>query len=176
MSLKDEVKAGDILLICPKNWFGRLITRFTFGTVNHAAIVYDAKNLFETDGNMFVAKFGDIDKYDGRKIVIVRAEYMRDKIQKMKELCQKYNGSPYSYWDIATNAIFFFLARQIRSKVVGLFGDKKFMVCSELVARIVYEATGNKLWKDFEGITPEDIRDIALENPYQHSIKLYPTA
>lgn len=173
MGLKDMVRAGDILLICPKNWFGRLIAKFTFGQVNHAAIVYDEAKIFETDGNQFKASFSPIEKYDGRKLVIIKARYLKKEMAKFQELCKKYNGRPYSYWDIGTNALFFFFARPIRSKVVGLFGSKEFMVCSELVARIVYEATGNKLWKDFEGITPEDIRDIALENPSEHIVTTF---
>lgn len=173
MSLKSNLKPGDILLITPKNTIGKLIVKFTFGKVNHAAICYDSENIFETDGDIFKADFAEIEKYEGRDVFIVRANYIRDRIKEVKDLCEKYKGRPYSYWDIVTNALFFFLARPIRSKVVGLFGSKEFMVCSELVARIVYEATGNKIWKDFEGMTPEDIRDIALENPEEHSIFLY---
>lgn len=173
MTLKDSVQAGDILLICPKGGFGQLIAKFTFGMVNHAAIVYDGAKLFETDGDQFKAEFADIEKYEGRKLVIIRARYITKKIAEIQKLCKLYRGNPYSYWDIATNAFFFFLTRQIRNKAVKLFGSKRFMVCSELVSRIIYEATGNKLWKDFEGITPEDIRDIALENPSEHTVILF---
>lgn len=173
MSLKDNVSPGDILLISPNNTIGKLIAKFTFGKVNHAAIVYDPEKIFETDADIFKSAFADINKYSDRDVVIIRADYIREKVPEIQRLCKLYKGSPYSYWDILTNASFFFLTRQLRSKVVGIFGSKRFMVCSELVSRIIYEATGNKLWRDFEGMTPEDIRDIALENPLEHSFKLY---
>lgn len=173
MKLSECVAPGNILLICPKNWFGRLIAKFTFGKVNHAAIVYDSVKLFETDGDQFKAGFADINKYDGRDVFIVSGSYISDNIADVQRRCKLYNKSPYSYWDICTNAIFFFLARPIRTKAVRLFGNKSHMVCSELVSRIVFESTGNKIWADYEGITPEDIRDIALENPEIHKIKFF---
>jgi len=173
MGLKAHVTAGDVLLLTPRNFVGRLIAKITFGKVNHAAIVFDANSVFETDGDQLKADFAPIEKYEGRSMYIIRAGYIRDNLSKVQRLCKFYSGSPYSYWDIVTNATFFFLTRQIRSKVVGLFGSKKYMVCSELISRILYEATGNKVWKDFEGTTPEDMRDIALKNPLEHTIKSY---
>ena len=151
-----------------------MIAKFTFGKVNHAALVYDKEKLFETDGDYWKAIFTNPDKeYGDRQLYIIRPSYIAGKTAKMKELCGKYENSPYSYWDLATNAVFSFLTRPIRSKVVGFFGSKKFMLCSELVSRIIYETTGYKEWKNYEGITPEDIRDIALENPADHTIKFY---
>jgi hypothetical protein len=58
----------------------------------------------------------------------------------------------------------------LRKKVVSFLGNKKFMLCSELVARIVYEVGHHESMRDFEGDTPEDLRDLALENPDEYSL------
>lgn len=169
--LEELVRVGDVILTCPnKGGIGTLIAKFTFGKVNHAAIVYDNVKLFETDGDQYRSTFNNISKYDGREVFLIRAKYMKERAIDLQRICKQYHGFWYSYWDIATNAMFFWLTRQLRTKVVGFFGSKNCMVCSELVARVLFETTGNKIWKDFEGITPEDIRDIALENPEQHTI------
>lgn len=171
--LKDLVQAGDIILLEPRNPIGRIIAKITFGKVNHAALVYDSEQMFEARAEHNKTEFTPIEKYDKRRVYVVRPNYIVKNKTKMKELCNKYNGKPYSFWDIATNAFFFFLTRPLRTKVVSFFGNKEHMVCSEVVARILYEATGYEAWKDFEGITPEDIRDVALENPADHTIQFY---
>lgn len=170
MRLQDVAHPGDIVLVYPKEgqWLGKMIRKFTFGVVTHAFIVVDKKTIFETDGNMLTAKFQPIEKYAGRHLVIIASKSLMNREHDIKVACNKYNGSPYSYWDIATNAVFSFLAAPLRKKVVGFLGTKKFMLCSELVARIAYEVGHREEMRDYEGLNPEDLRDIALMYPDEY--------
>lgn len=163
--LTDIIECGDLLLTYPKHGgIGKMITKLTFGKVNHAMLAVTGSDIFETDGAFFKAKFTPSAEYDHHHVLIIRLKSMAGKEAKVEELCAKYLNSPYSYWDICTNGLFFWLAAPIRKKVVQSLGTKKFMLCSELASRIIYEATGRKEWEDYEGNTPEDMREIALMN------------
>lgn len=170
MKLQDVVQPGDIVLVYPKEgqWLGKMIRKFTFGEVTHAFIVVDKKTIFETDGDMLTAKYQPIDKYAGRHLVIIASKSLMNREHDIKVACEKYNGSPYSYWDIATNAVFSLLAAPIRKKVVSFLSTTKFMLCSELVARIAYEVGKRKEMRDYEGMNPEDLRATALLYPEEY--------
>lgn len=171
MKLADYAKPGDWLLFYPKktNILGKIITRLTFGKVSHAAIYFGDGKIFETDGDLFKAGYADAEQYDGRHIAIIRVKGLRGK--PMMEACEKYKDSPYSYWDIATNGLFFWLAAPLRKNVVQFLGTKKFMICSELVARITYEITGRKELHDYEGLTPEDLLGISKMYPEEYQLR-----
>lgn len=170
MKLRDVVLPGDILLIYPKpkQLLGKLIAGATFGKVTHACIVVDKDTIFETDGDLFKAQYQPLSKYAGRHVIIIAAKSLQGKEHDIKVRCEAYKGAPYSYWDIATNGLFFWLAAPLRKKVVGFLGNKSFMLCSELVARIAYDVGHHKSLREFEGDTPEDLRDLALENPDEY--------
>jgi len=159
-------QTGDWILPCGKGGISDIIKKVTFGKVNHAAIVFDRNTTFETDGAWWRAKFMDVKRFEGREVYIVRPLfYTPESLDKVQELCKKYEGTPYSYVDIGTNLLFFWLKDQIRAKIVRLMSNKKFMICSELVARITYEATKEKKLRDFEGMTPQMLLELALNNP-----------
>lgn len=172
MKLRDAVEPGDILLIYPKpkQMLGKLITGATFGKVSHACIVVDRDTVFETDGDMFKAQYQPLSKYAGRHVIVIAPQSLKDREHDIKVRCEAYKGSPYSYWDIATNGLFFWLAAPLRKKVVGFLGNKSFMLCSELTARIAYDVGKHKSLREYEGLTPEDLRDIAYEFPDEYSI------
>lgn len=165
MKLRDVVQSGDWLLVYPKpdQILGKLIKKFTFGQVSHAALVVDKDTLFETDGDMLTAKFTSIAQYAGRHVIVIAPLSMKDREHDIKVRCEAYKGSPYSYWDIGTNMAFFWLAAPLRRKLISFLGTKKFMLCSELVARITYDVGKHKSLRDYEGLTPEDLRDLAIE-------------
>lgn len=77
----------------------------------------------------------------------------------VKGLCDKYQFAPYSPWDIFTQGATSWLAPNIRKGLVKFLGGKKFMICSELAARILYEADQEQFaeFEDFEGLTPADL-------------------
>lgn len=77
----------------------------------------------------------------------------------ISELCDKHQFAPYSPWDIFTQASTSWLAPKIRKGLVSFLGGKKFMICSELTARILYEADQFQFaeFEEFEGLTPADL-------------------
>lgn len=168
MKLSDYIHPGNWLLFFPKkkSFMGNLITKLTFGKVSHAAICVDKDTVFETDGDFFKAKYTPSSKYDGKHILVIEVRGLGGK--NIKKECDKFLNAPYSYWDLATNAVFFWLASPIRKKAVELLSTKRFMICSELISRITYNLTGRKELRNYEGITPEDMREIALSYPEEY--------
>ena len=176
MTLKKFIQTGDFILTFPKKgqWLGKIIGKLTFGKVTHAVLVYDKVTLFETDGDLGRAMFSKPEKYEARHLIVIHIKsmgsFLDGNAEKVQELCHKYVGAPYSYWDIATNAAFFWLAAPLRRKLIKFLGGKRHMLCSELVSRILYEVTGREELRDYEGLTPEDLRDIALEFPEEYGL------
>ena len=169
--LRNSVRTGDwILPLDTKTFIGKWIKRLTFGKTNHIAIVYDIQSVFETDISYLKAKFHPLEGYANRHILLIRPRFLAD-FRLLQTLCKKYEGSPYSCWDIVTNAILTPFAPQIKTKLVELFGSKRFMICSELVSRIVYETTSYKLLADYEGMTPEGLRELAYLHPTDFEIR-----
>jgi hypothetical protein len=175
VKLSKQVKVGDILLPKADTPFRKLLAKFQHGDVHHACIVYDNETVFETDTQYAKSRFTPIEEYEKRQLYIVRAHYLEGWAcrNEIKERCRKYEGKPYSYWDILTNMIFSPFARNIRSNVIGFLGTKYCMICSELVARIWFEVSFNKIWRHYEGMTPMDIKEIAMLNPADHIVYYY---
>lgn len=169
MNLKGFVKPGDLLFDSGNGLMSRLIKKFTFGVTNHVGIIYDESTIFETDGKYKKAQFHPLDKYTDRSVLIIRLKELED-YSKIKELCTQYNGTPYSYWDIVTNALFSPLKDEVREWLVEKVGTKKFMICSELSSRILYEATNLTELSEYEGLTPQDLLKICLFHPTQWEI------
>lgn len=163
MKLSEVVKTGDMLFVNGNSIISRIIKKVTFGEVNHVGIVYDKETIFETDLSWGKAEFHKLDRYDNKKVIIVRMRKLEDRVS-IKELCEKYNGTPYSIVDIATNLLFSGLKDQIREKFVRTLGTKKFMICSEMSAKILYEASGYKPFAKYEGLTPQDILQIVRQD------------
>ena len=156
MKLKDIVKTGDLLFVNGNGLISRLIKKITVGEVNHLGVVYDKETIFETDLSWGKAEFHNLEKYDNKKIILVRMRKLEDRAS-IRKLCEKYNGTPYSIVDIATNLLFAPLKDQLREKLVEIFGTKKFMICSEMSAKILYEASGYKPFSKYEGLNPQDL-------------------
>lgn len=156
MKLHDIVKTGDLLFVNGNSLVSRIIKKITTGEVNHVGVVYDKDTIFETGLSWGKAEKHKLDKYDNKKIIVVRMRKLEDR-EKIQELCDKYSGTPYSIIDIITNIIFSPFNDTIREKFVKTLGTKKFMICSEMSAKILYETTGYKPFKDYEGLTPQDI-------------------
>lgn len=160
------MQTGDWILPSGNSGISSIIKKLTFGQVNHAAMVVDQDRTFETDGAWFKAKYMPLKRFEGREVFIVRPTfYTPDSLIELVYLCEKYNGAPYSYIDIGVNAAFFWLKDQIRVKLVKALSRKRFMICSELVARITYEVTGEKKLKDYEGMTPQMLLELAYNHP-----------
>ena len=170
--LKDIVKPGDWLVYFPtkKDWLDKIILGATFSKTNHASMIKDSETVFETDGDLFKARFTPISEAEQKHVLIIRPKELQGKTLEVYAAMKKYKGAPYGYWDIAMHGLFFWLAAPIRKKVVSALGAKHFMVCSELVARITYDVTGREELEDYEGITPADLITIAKEYPEAYEI------
>lgn len=164
-------KTGDWILPLGTTWMAKIIKKLTFGKVNHAAMVVDPDTVFETDGAWFKAKFNSLSKrFDDKEYYLVRPLFLRDN-SLIQPLCKKYDGSLYSYWDIGVQAVFSWLHPKIRERIAGFLGNGKFMICSELTARITFEATGYKQLADWQGLTPEDLLEMAFTNPNDFQVE-----
>lgn len=170
MKLRDTIQTGDWILVYPKEGqlLGKIIRKFTFGQVSHAALVIDKDTLFETDGDMFKAQYTSSEKYEGRHVIVIAPKSLKDKKHDIMVRCEAYKGAPYSYWDIGTNLAFFWLAAPLRKKMIQFLGTKKFMLCSELVARITYDVGKHESVRTYEGVCPEDLRQTALLYPDEY--------
>jgi hypothetical protein len=171
MKLQDIVQPADILFLSGDNWISRSIQKVTFSDFSHVGIIYDKDTMFETDIKWGKASLRDIEKYNDNKVIIMRpvgicqAEYIQ-------KLCIKYNNTPYSFVDILTN---FFLSpfnNTIRRKVVSWIGTKRFAICSELTARIYFEASKLAYLGGYEGYTPQDLFEICINHPEHFQVVL----
>ena len=159
---KDEMRDGDLILVKGTGVVGSLIKGLTFGEFSHAAVVYDEHTIFETESKLAGGKgkagFVSINKYKNHDYQVYRYNKMtHKKLERFHKACAKYHGFPYSNWDIVTNALFFWLADELRGKVVAGLGSKRYMRCGELTRRIYFESLPFKAWKDFEQGNPTDI-------------------
>lgn len=172
MKLSEIVQKGDWLIYYPKkkSFLSNAITKATFGPVIHASMVKDSETVFETDGDMIKADFTPLANVEPRHVLVIRVKGLDGQGEKIDALMAKYKGLPYGYWDIAMHGLFFWLNPPIRKKLVEFLTAKPFMVCSELVARITYEITGRKELEDYEGLAPEDLREIVLLHPEEYTI------
>lgn len=156
MKLQNIVEPADLIFVQGSGWISNMIQKTTFSNFSHVGIIASKDKVFETDIKWGKASFRDLDKYNQSKVVIVRSNDIC-KPEEILDLCKKYDKTPYSFWDILTN---FFLAPfkdEIRKKIVALIGTKKYAICSELTARIFYEASGMYYLRGYEGYTPQDL-------------------
>jgi len=152
------VMTGDILYVSGKGIVSSVIKFFTGGPVSHVGVIYDTRLVFETDGAWMKAQLYPLTKYNAAKVYVRRLKSMTG-AQKgcVQELCEKYNNTPYSYWDIILNAVGIVLPKKKRKKFVSVLGTKAFAKCDEMTRRIIYEATGYPPFENFEDSTPSDM-------------------
>lgn len=165
MKLRDMVEPGDWVIYYPhkNDLLDKLITGVSFGPVNHAALVYDKDTIFETDGDMYKAGFTPMADAEGRHVLIFRPTCMEHKLDEFQDVCKRYVGAPYDYLCLLIQAPLCFLRPEIREKWVKFLTFKRFMVCSELVARVTYEVCPQCTeLADWEGMNPEDLRRLCI--------------
>lgn len=140
-------------------FISKSIKTLTDSNVSHVGIKLDSDWIFETHIGRN-ASFVHMAKYDNQeKIEFEVLAKDADFFEKVEDLCDKYQFSRYSAWDIATQAATSWLAPKLRKSLVSFFGGKKFMICSELSARILFEADKSQFayLSEFEGFTPADL-------------------
>lgn len=171
--LRQIIHPGDWILKRSDAVISKWIRRFTFSKVNHVVMVYDETRIFETDLKYGQAVFRQAKSLENKPIVVVRPKfYITNDEYRIRNLCRLYAGSPYSVWDVITNGLFFWMKDELRAKVIRFLSNKTFMKCDELVARITWEVTRHETLKDWEGLTPGRLLEIAYSNPADYEIVL----
>lgn len=157
-----DLRTGDTIFVHGNG----LIEKFTLSNVRHVAIVYSHDSVFETDWKYGRASIRKMPAYNPGSISVHRFHKANDLRYKMEiiKLCHKYDGTPYSFWDIFNNMWTFPLHPRIREKVVSALGTKWAMICSEISGKVQFEATGEQFLKDYEGLQPVDLKNLMMMN------------
>jgi len=150
---------GDIGFVLDKqSLISKIIRTVTFGRASHVFLVRDADTVCETDWGFGKAKLHPIKKFKGKRVEYYRftglAKEQKDEIMR---LCDKYKGTPYSYVDVLVKGLFFWLHPQIRRGISRVVGTKKYMICNELVMRILWEVLHFPPFQDFEAHNPSEM-------------------
>lgn len=150
-----ELRTGDILFVSGTALVSKLIQKATKGVVNHVGLLYDRDTIFETDGGWGKAEFKPISRYNGKCIELYRYNNLSvNQEEEIKMLCNAYEGTPYSYWDIAVKGALCWLPSKQREKIASFLGTKSFMICNELTMRIMWESTHLPVFQYYEGSNP----------------------
>lgn len=163
-----DLQTGDVLFVEGKGFISEAIKKVTKSKVSHVGIIYNSKLIFETHYNTN-ARLNPITKtYKGKKVSVYRPITVVD-VNRLQELCEEYNGTRYSKWDIFTNFIFSWLPAKKRRTVVAGLGTKKMAICSEMTAKILYEYSKSEFpyLYIYEGLRPEGLKEIGIENNWK---------
>jgi len=165
-------ETGDIIFVFGTGFVSKLIGLFTFGKVSHVAIVAN-NQIYETDGAWMKSKFSPITKYDESKIRVFRVRWLSAFHKAAIDIItEKRLGTPYSYLDVATQALTFFLHPKIKGKLAEKIGNKKFSKCDEETWAVLYEATSDKFFKDCESSNPQErLEEIADHKDFMEVLR-----
>lgn len=167
MLLKKEIyKTGQVIMFNWKNWYSNLIRFYNhkyYGIKgwSHCGIIIEvSKNevlIAEAIAKGFVItwypKWFMDEKISENKITIGESKIP---LRNIKKITYSYEGTPYSWVDA------FGILLSLFGIIIKLTGAKK-VICSEIVCRILYDASNKKLDfekefdKPFDRITPTDI-------------------
>lgn len=155
-----SIKTGDIYFVEGSGPISFIIKLVTRGAISHVGIRYSDRLVFETDGAWGMAQFFGVDKYKGKKVHWRRYTMICEEHRLLiQRLCEKFNRTPYSYWDIALNLIASPMPKKWRHKFVSMLGTKAFSKCDEMTMRIFYKATGYRLFEHYESSNPSEMFD-----------------
>lgn len=171
------MKVGDILLYKTNGIFGKIIN---FGNLihygkfgySHAAIVGEIFPtycvVYEAKGKGFIKSNYDIDAVKADNNIDVYSPIRS--VSKVKEHAEKYLGKPYGWLDILHIVLYIVFGK----KSFTLDTGAKSIICSEAVARILYDASHRKIniaeemGKRYDLITPQDLANSKmLRNIYK---------
>ena len=172
-ALAPYIQTGDWIFKQSTADISKWIRKFTFSKVNHVAIVYDQAKILETDLKYHQSVLHSISHIQEHPVVVIRPKFYKPGDDfRVRNLCRLYTGRPYSLWDVVANGLFFWMKDELRAKVLGFISNKTFMKCDELVARITWEVTRHESLKDWEGLTPGRLLEIAYSNPADYEVVL----
>lgn len=154
----EKLRTGDIYFVSGKTWLSAIIKLLTFGKMTHCGLVVNPTTIFETDGSLKKAKYRSIDKLLESKVEVYRPLFLNeDMMTQIGYLCGKYNGTPYDYWDVFLNAIFFWLPTEKKKKLIEKLGCKALLKCDEMTMMIMFKATGYKGFERWISSNPNEL-------------------
>lgn len=166
-----NLQAGDIVFVVGRGWIANTIRFFMGGTVTHVGIMYSDAVIFETDGKWRKARFNELEKYDPENLLVYRfRDIDEEKKAKVQELCIKYDGAPYSYWDCFVHATLSPFNRRIRGWFASKMGNSLFMKCDELTKKIAYEAFDFINFKHAESGDPQKMLEIVERSNFFYRV------
>jgi len=133
---------------------------------SHTGIITDVKNDFieisEALSQGFISSMYEKWWLEARiKDKTIAIGEATSRLIKVKKHAKKYIGNPYGWldlWNILLVTLF-----KIKSKTFRFFKGAKYLICSEAVARILYDASNKKInfekeyKKDYDLIEPMDL-------------------
>lgn len=163
-----EFKTGQIVFFRSNGLYGKIVSLYNrinydvpgFGHVGIITEVTEDKVLIhEAISKGFIAGYYSKEyiqeKIDNDKITIGET---KEELSYVLEHANNYLGRPYGWMDIVSISLAFFTG----FRFLGITGAKK-LICSEAVARILYDASDKKINfeseydKSFDTVTPMDI-------------------
>lgn len=159
-----KLKQGDILLYRknPSNFISRAIAMATGSSYSHVGILSS-----QNDDSTVVAEALDkgftltrnntieyMQRIEDGDVLVLRS---KEPLEFIKEYILKYLGRPYGFFDIFAILIYTFTKKMVFK------GTANRLICSEAVARILYDASNKKIDfskeynKPYSYITPDDI-------------------
>lgn len=162
------LKTGQIVFFRSNGLYGkivRLYNRINYGIpgFGHVGIITEIQEdkvlIHEAISKGFIAGYYSkewmIESLESNKIVLGET---KESLENVLEYANNYLGRPYGWLDIVSITLAFFTG----FKLLGLTGAKK-LICSEAVARILYDASDKEVdfaeeySKSFDTVTPVDI-------------------
>ena len=157
-------KVGQIINSKATSFYGRLISfrnKLIYGKEHnwtHAAIITEVKNdkvlVHEAIRNGFVKRYYDkselLIKLKQKEIIIGETKI---KLKNVKKYAEKYEGRGYGFLDIFHIILYWLFG----TKAKFLFTGSQYLICSEAVSRILYDASNKKINFEKEFLIPYDL-------------------
>lgn len=148
-------------------FYGKLIRFHTKSKWTHVGVIIDEDLVEGTytiaealNKGLTISKYGikglEQNMHEGR--VTIKTVTTRASPAEFKRICEKYEGAPYDWVSILNIGLYSILGRLALN-----FKGPKSVICSEFVARVLYEASNGKVnfeeeyGKAFDLITPAEI-------------------
>jgi hypothetical protein len=130
----------------------------------HASIIGEIKDgkviMYETTAVGYTKnEYDPLWLDEAQKTGEIKVRYPKYALKGLKEICESYIGRPYGFLDIFHIALSLILGE----RAFRLSNTSKQLICSEAVARSLYEASKHKIDlseefdKSFDLITPNDV-------------------
>lgn len=146
-------------------FYGKLIKFHTRSKWTHVGVIVEEDDTSYTiaealNKGLTISKYNieALNKAEKEGKCIIKTISTRTSPAKFKQICEKYEGVPYDWFSIINIALYSILGRLALN-----FKGPRALICSEFVARVLYEASNGRINfedeynKPFDLITPIEI-------------------